>query len=301
MTKLSREDTITYAKTGSILVVILLIFLIWLWWARVYTSKSNVFNAMLSNSLSTYGVTKTVSQDDENGKLTQISQAQFGAQNVVEIKTDITQPAENGDVKVTTQTLATPTEDLVRYSSIDMPASEGKQKIDFTPLFADWGKTDKAEGGGAPFSEAIFGIVPFGNLPTTQRNQLLSIMHGKNVYKTDYSKTEVKNEAGRTVYVYKVDVNLQGYAELLKAYDAMLGLKQMEQLNPEDYASSDPIKATMTVDKLSRNLVKITYDNDGREEALGGYGIHKSIDIPTESISRQELETKLQELLNPEQ
>lgn len=301
MAKISREDAVVYGKTGTIIGIVLVIFLIWLWWTRIYTSKSNVFNAMLSNSLSTYGVTKTVQQNDQSGNLNQASQAQFGATNLVEVKTDINQPTEGGEVKVTTQTLATPSEDFVRYTSIDMPAAEGKPKIDFSPLLKEWGKTAKAEGGGASFSEATFGIVPFGNLPAAKRDQLLGIIHGKNVYKTDYSKTEVKHENGRTVYVYSVEVNLQGYAELLKTYDAMLGLKQMQQLNPEDYASSEPIKATFTVDKLSRNLVKIVYDGGGRDESLAGYGIHKPVDIPQNAINRQELESKLQGLLSQEQ
>ena len=298
MVKPDRDEKLVYIKTSMILGVILAIFLVWLWWARIYTSKGNVFNAMLSNSLSMYGVSKEVSQYGASGKMTQVSQAQFGAVNIVDIKTDIEQTTEQGDVKVTTRTLATPTEDFVRYSSIDMPTAEGKAKIDFSPLLNEWGRTSKVEGGGSTFSQAVFGIVPFGNLPADKRNQLLNIIHSKDVYKTDFSKTEIKNENGRIVYAYPVEVNVQAYAELLKTYDEMLGLKQMEQLNPDDYASAEPIKATLTADKLSRTLVKIVYGEGGQEESFSGYGVHQSVEVPETTTSRQEIESKLQKLLN---
>lgn len=301
MKQISKEDRSVYLKTTIILGVVGVIFLVWLWWARVYTSKSNVFYAMISNNLSTRGATKTLQQDNPNGKLTQVSQAEYGANNLVNVKTDITQPAEGGDIKVSTQTLSTPTEDFVRYTSISMPQAKDKPKQDFSSLLSIWGKTLKAEGGGSAYTEAVFGVVPFGNLPHKQRNELLKIVDQQGVYKTDFSKTEVKKENGRTVYVYDVEVNVKAYAELLKAYDKMLGLKRMEALNPADYEKADPIKIKLTIDKLSRNLTKIDYKEGDREELLAGYGIAKNTDIPENTIGSQELEGKLQQILQSSQ
>lgn len=301
MAKTIKEEKLVYLKTGLILGIVLVVFLSWLWWARVYTSKSNVFYGMLSNSLSTFGVSKSVSQDSVQGKMTQISQAQFGANNIVKGKTVISQPTPQGDVNVVTASIANPNDEYVSYSAIDMPAQEDKPKVDFSKLLNQWGKTTKLEGGGSTFSQTVFGIVPFGNLPANLRGQLLNIMHSKNVYKTDFAKTQVKSENGRVVYVYEVEINVQGYAELLKSYDAMLGLQQMEQLNPDEYVGTDPIKVQLTVDKLSRNLVKITQGEGQQSEVLGGQGIHNPVDVPENAISRQELESKLQNLLGGHQ
>lgn len=297
MKHITKEDRETYIKTTLIVGSVLFIFLLWLWWSRVYTSKSNVFNAMLSNNLSTRGVTKTTQQDNSNGKLTQTSQAQFGSRYLVETKTDITQPSEGGDIKVSTQSLSTPSDDYVRYTSVDMPQVNNKPKKDFSSLLSVWGKTLKAEGGGGTFTESIYGVIPFGNLPSKQRNELLSIIYSQGVYKTDFSKTEVKKEGSRTVYVYDVNINLKGYATFLKAYDKMLGLKQMEAVNPDDYAKADPIKVKLSVDKLSRTLTKVDYQDENSDETIAGYGIAKDIKLPENAISRQELDGKLQKLL----
>ncbi len=297
MKHISKEDRETYTKTILIVGSVLLIFLAWLWWSRIYSSKSNVFNAMLSNNLSTRGVTKTTQQDNSNGKLTQTSQAQFGAQYLVETKTDITQPSEGGDIKVSTQSFSTPNEDYVRYTSIDMPQVKNQPKKDFSSLVSIWGKTLKAEGGGGAFTESTYGVISFGNLPSEQRNELLNIIHSQGVYKTDFSKTEIKKESGRTVYIYDVSINLKGYATFLKAYDKMLGLKQMDSINPDDYEKSKPINVKLTVDKLSRTLTKIDYQDQNSDETIAGYGIAKNVKLPENAISRQELEGKLQKLL----
>lgn len=298
MAKVSSEDSIVYKKTAFIVGFVLLIFCFWLWWARVYSSKSNVFNAMLSNSLSMFGVTKNSSQKQYTGKLVQTSQLQLRSRNIVNQRTDINQTTEQGEVSVTTQTVSTPSEDFARYTSINMPVADGKPKVDFSSLINEWGSTSKAEGGGSTFSEMVFGIVPFGNLPHDKKAKLLEIMHSKSVYKTDFSKAQVKNENGRAVYVYDVEINVKSYAELLKTYGKMLGLKQMDQLNPEDYATAEPIKATLTVDKLSRTLVRVVSSGDKRDESFNGFGVHNSIDIPENTISRKELEIKLQNLLS---
>lgn len=300
MPKINQEDKIVFIKTAIIITIVALVFLAWVWWAKVYTSKGNVFNAMIANNLSSYGVSKSTTQENQGGTINQISQVQFGANNVADVRTDVNQVSGQGDVKVITQTLSTPDQDFVRYQEIDMPAPEGKAKIDFSSLIGQWGKTLRIEGGGASFFELTFGVVPHGNLSAQQRSELLDIIKSQNVYKTDFSKTEIKSENGRTVYIYKTEVNLKAYATLIKAYDKMMGINQMEQLNIEDYAEAPPVNVTLTVDKLSRKLVKLDY-GDGRVESFSGFGVRNQVDLPKESVGRQELEANLQKLLGQAQ
>ncbi len=301
MRHLSKEDQETYFKTILIISLALACFILWLWWARVYTSKSSVFRGMLLNNLSTRGFTKSLKQEEAGESLQQVSQIQFGGQYLANVKTDIVQPAQGGEIKVSTQTLSTPTEDYVRYTSVDMPQVDGAAKRNFSSLTSIWGKSIKAEGGGSTFLESIYGIVPFGNLPSKQRNELLAMIHSKDVYKTDFSKTEVKQEDDRTVYVYDVEVNLRAYAEVIKSLDKTLNLKQMDKLNPDDYQNADPVKIKLTIDKLSRRLTKIYYQEEQRQEEISGYGISKNIDLPKDTISSQELEGRLQQIMQAEQ
>lgn len=295
------EAKIVYLKTSAMVGIVVVLFLAWLWWVQVFTSAQNVFNGMITSSLNTYGVTKSVVQESEAGKMEQLAQAQFGAQNLVEVKTTIDQKTPTGDAKVVTQTLGSPQDNFVRYKEISVPAEKGKPKTDFSPLIDKWGKQPKAEGGNAVFSEAAFGIVLFGNLPGAQKNELLGIINQKNIYKVDYDKVQSKEIDGKSAYVYPVEVNIAGYVDLLKKYDEILGLGTTEQLSSDVYKDKPPIKIEMSVSKNSRQLLKLKYVDDDRSETYSGYGIHKDIQIPTEAMAREELEAKLQELLSGSQ
>ncbi len=298
MIKNLTESQKVYLQTGLILLAFVLVGLGWLWWVKVYTSPKVIFNNMLSNSLNTYGVTKTTDQKDDTGELKQISQTQFGARNLVDVKTTITQGTDGGDAVVTTQSVGNGTDNFVRYVDVNVPKQEGKPDIDFTSLKAVWGKQDP-QGGIAnnSFTETLYGAVLFGYLPSQQRNELLSFMKDKDIYKVDYSKIEYKNEDGKNVIVYPVEVNTKSYVELLQKYDQILGLELMSQLSADDYANSPPITLSLSVDKVSRYLTRVTYPDGARTENLSGYGIHKDVQLPTESISSTELEGRLQNLL----
>lgn len=254
---------------------------------------------MLSSNLTTYGVTKTVSQTSAAGGLYQISQLRFGQHNVADIKTTIDQVAPDGKIIVSTQTLATPNEEFVRYLSIDAPIKNDKQdsqKIDFQNIVNKWGRSSQNEGGGSTFAESLYGLVLFGNLPGAQRQELLNVINQDKVYQVDFNNVESINQHGRRLYVYKVDINVTAYAKMLKVYDSILGLKRMSQLNPAQYVNEPSIKATFTVDRLNHQLIKVEYDN--HQESYSGYGLHKPIKMPTDYIGRLDLERELQAVLS---
>ncbi len=297
MANISSEDKLVYKKTSIILGTVLVIVLAWFWWAKIYTSKANVFNAMLANNLSCFGVSKITSDEETGNSYKQISQAQFGANNIVEAKVSINQSTQAGEVNVVTRTVATPKEDFMKYELINMPESKDKPKTNFDSVLGRWAKIPESEGGGSSFSEITYSLIPFGNLPQQQRNELINLMHDQKVYKTDFSKTEVVNENRRTIYKYKVSVNPKGYAVVLKKYDQMLGRNQTAQLDPEQYSEVRPMDLEVSVDKLSRRLVEVKYDGQ-RTEAYNSQGIRKTVKLPSTNITRQELELKLQNLLS---
>jgi len=101
------ESQVVALKTTLILGAVLLLALFWFVWVTVINSKQNIFESMLENSLLTTGVTKKTVQENPNGSLEQLAQAQFGSRNVVEVKTTITQGTEDNETKVITKTIAT--------------------------------------------------------------------------------------------------------------------------------------------------------------------------------------------------
>lgn len=296
MTKNLSDAQKVYLQTALFVGIFAIIGLGWLYWVKVYNSPSNIFYSMLNNSLATNGVTKTVKQEDQQGNIEQTSQAQFGARNLVDTKTTITQPTEAGDTTVVTQTIGTGTDNFMRYVDISVPDTEGAPAKDFSGLTNVWGKQGVAESGQSAFSEMVFGAVLIGNLPADKRQELLDMINQKQIYTVDYAKVETKTEDGRTVIAYPVTINTKAYIELLQRYDEMLGLKLMGQLSAESYEGSQPISVKLVVDKASRNLVKIDY-GEARQEKFIGYGIQSDVALPDNPVSQEELQVKLQEVL----
>lgn len=288
------ESQVVLLKTSLFLGVALFIIMAIIYWAFVFNSKQNIFESMLSNSLSTTGVTKVLNQDNQGGSLEQLSQAQFGSQNIVEVKTTIIQGEEDNQTKVVSKTIATPNENYSRYDEISTPLSEGSP--DFSNVTNVWGVQLSEEGGNAVFSESVFGIVLFGNLQLDQKDEMLRFMDDKLVYTPNYDNVGSEQVNGRSAFVYEVSMNTKSYAELVKKYDELLGLDLFGALNPDDYETTPSIDVKLFVDKKSRQLLKVEYE-DGRAEEFTGYGIQKEIEIPENPISRNELEAKLQEVL----
>ncbi|MCA9342933.1 hypothetical protein KC950_02905 [Candidatus Saccharibacteria bacterium] len=289
------ESQVVALKTTLILGAVLLLALFWFVWVTVINSKQNIFESMLENSLLTTGVTKKTVQENPNGSLEQLAQAQFGSRNVVEVKTTITQGTEDNETKVITKTIATPHENYARYEEISVPSSTENQ-ADFSEVLNEWGVQLSEEGGSGVFSEAVFGIVLFGNLTLDQQTEMINFINDKLVYVPNYDNVESKDVNGKSAYAYDVSINTKSYAELIKKYDEMLGLNLFESLNPDDYENTPAISVKLYVDKTSRQLLKVEYE-DGRAEEFAGYGIQKEVDIPENPISRTELEAKLQEVL----
>lgn len=299
MAKITTEDKQVYIKTSIIVGIVLVLIISWLWWTAIVTSKQNVFNRMFAQSLQTYGVTKTVNQKDANGTLEERSQAQFGAQNVVEVLTTIKQDSEDNKANVVTRTIGTPTATYISYDQIDV-TSNAKQ-ADFSQLIKKWGVQTKAEGGNAVFAEAVYGVVLFGNVSGQQKAELTAMMRDKQIYTTDFSKTEQMDIDGRLQYVYDVQIATKSYVELLKKYDSMLGMNNFQELNPDDYNDSASINVKMYIDKNAQTLTRLTYEDGGREENFSGYGLRRNVDIPEDTISREELEVQLNKVLQNSQ
>lgn len=270
---------------------VIVIAVLWFVFAAVINSKQNIFESMLSNSLSTNGVTKKVSQENQGSSLEQLSQVQFGSQNVAEVRATIVQGEEENQTKVVTTTIASPRENYVKYDEIKTPPTQTSP--DLSEVMNVWGVQLADEGGSSVFSESVFGVVLFGNLPSNLKNELVDFMDQKLVYVPNYDSVGSESVNGKSAFVYDVTINTKSYAELVKKYDEMLGLELFGELNPDDYESSPSIKVKLYVGKQSRQLLKIEYE-EGRAEEFTAYGIKKEIDIPENPLSRMELESKLQ-------
>jgi hypothetical protein len=272
----------------------------WLWWHFLRSNPENIFWGMMDNNLRTQSVTKQSSEGDKSQRTIQSSRAFTSPDQIVKGVTKITQQSDSGSIKVLTETVGTPHADFVRYLTIESTEKNASGKTpDFSNVKNVWGKAaavNPKSTTGQLYSQAVLGVVPFGSLNLAQRQQLLQFMKDKKVYVTDFNSVDRFKNGGRSYYEYQVSVSPMAYIQMLQMYAKMAGLNQLNDINAEDYKDSSALKFKLQVDVFSKQLVGIKpLGGAPRTEAYGGYGIiSRKVALPTQTITLDELQTRLQ-------
>lgn len=296
----SRAPSDKKTITGIVIVgLIILLSSTWAWYSFVYTSAERVFWGMMDSSLQTRGVTRYIKQSSEAGSTEQYLQLELGANNVAKSLTTIEQKnAEGGLTRVVTESIGTSDANYSRYNEISTP-----EQVDFGATLDTWGREDATSQSETQsiLSEAVFGVVPFARLGANQRSEIMQFVRDNNIYKTDFGTAQKTTVDGKTAYSYKVEIDTVKYIELLKLVDKMMGLNQLQLIDPNSYANSPTIPLEISVGVDSRQLLRTRYDAIEREEHFNGYGVQPGFEVPQNVVSRQELETQLQKTLLKEQ
>jgi len=270
----------------------------WAWWHNIRSNPQRTLYGAIENNLRVRSVSRQVAQTSGSQKLDQGVNLSLGTKPAAHGFTTISQ---TGDINATieTEAMSTPTEEYVRYTTIetDQQNSKGK-KLNFDEILNIWGKTSTEQTGepGALYGESILGVVPTANLNASDRQALMKTIRDNNVYAFDEQTLERKIQNGRPTYVYSLTVAPTAYIKLLKQFGGIVNLAQLEDLDPSQYENTQPLTFKLTVDVWSQKLTGVTYDGDARTERLGSYGIHHDIDLPEESIPIEELQAKLQSI-----
>lgn len=278
-----------------------LIFLVstFLWFTRVQSNPGNVFWGMVDANLKSFGRTTIISQSDTNRGLEQVQMArlQLGTQDVVVGTTRLVQNAgQENEVAITTETISTPDANYVRYSNVELKNKTlGK---DFADLTSVWAKDDKPSAGSSAYVQALFGSlgqVPMGNLNKAQRKELIDYIQAQKVYTIQRSVKDTRD--GRPVVIYDMGVPMDRYIMMLKKFDAITGLKQLEGVDPNQFVGQQPMVINFTIDVMTHNLVDFGYPSGTQKETYSGYGAFRRVELPTNTISVTELEQRLQTTL----
>lgn len=278
--------------------IVLLLFAFFAWWQFVYMSPSRIFGRMLATSLSSVSVTRRTVQSDTGQQLVQTMQLTTSPVTQVHATALLTQ-TQDTSTTVDTESIGTPTTDYVRYNSIKTTQKNAAGKaFDFSSILGIWGRTEQNDASGGPqlYSQALFGVVPTGDLPASQREALIEFIGDNDVYHFDASNVTHKRVNGRPVYTYKVQVMPVAYVGMLKQFARDAGLKQLEQVDPTQYANSQALSFTFEIDGWSGELTKVSYNDSPREDTYTSYGVRNTTALPTSSIPVDELQTRLQNL-----
>lgn len=300
--------TFLRAQRTRILWVVILLVLVLLgltaWYKSIYSDPRRVFNSMVENSLRTSSVTKRVVQNSEDQSLDQTVRLRLGEKHLAQGMTQLSQKGL-ASASVVTESIGTPTSDYVRYRSIETDQkSESGEDLDFSCIVGTWGKSENTEStSGELYNELVLGVIPVGNLSESDRKEFMQKMAELDVYKVEYENVERGTVNGRQAYEYSVKVLPEAYVTLLKMYAQMVGLTHLDGVNPANYSQADAIEFKVSVDVLSRRLMGIEYES-GRQEYYSAYGSEATTDLPTETVTIEELQNRLQEVgttpTNPE-
>lgn len=263
------------------------------WYKNVFSDPDRVLNDVLNKSLQTTSVDRTIKQDSGQSKLEQSVHLSFTPNTLAQSMTQLDQSSQNGDTSVITETVGTKDEDLVRYASIDIQGTNAK-KQNFDDILNVWGerKSDPETGQSVTFlSDALFMAVPFGNLSSSQRHEVVDEIKHVGLYKDAKTKTEFKN--GRPVITYTVNLDPQALVKVLAKYAKVTGVGEGEGLDPNIYEGAAKIPIEIEVDVLSRHINVVNFTASNRQEIYESYNAKRYIELPEDRITVNELQKRL--------
>lgn len=270
----------------------------WAWWHSIRSNPERTLHAAIENNFRTRSVTREVVQDGGTQKLEQSVELSLSPDVFAHGRTAISQSGEV-DAMVETETISTPEAEFVRYTNIQTNQKNKKgSELDFKDLLDVWGKSSAEQTGqpGELYGESVLGIIPTASLNASDRRALMKTVRDNNVYQFDDKTLERKIVDGRPTYIYDITVAPTAYITLLKQFGGMVGLRQLEGLDPSQYENSQPLVFKLTVDVWSQRLTGVEFAGGERTELTSGFGIDRDVVLPKETIPVQELQAKLQQV-----
>lgn len=298
MANKSQSNRNSLKRFFTALIAIVLLFAVAgggiIWWRDVRSDPVNTFYGTINNNLRTHSFKRKVSQDSLGQSLKQTSEITLAPSHTTHGFTEIEQPGQGANV--TTETIASPTEEFVRYTEINAPEESGG---DFSKILDVWSRTQPSGGQGSLgdlYGDAVLGVVPYADLSAEDRVPLMEFIRKNQVYKFDSKKVKRSIQDGRPVYAYEVTIAPEAYIGMLKQFAGILGLTQFDDVKPEDYKDTQSATINLVVDVWSRQVKAVEYEGGGRTESVGAFGVYNRPEAPKDYISIQELQQRLQKI-----
>jgi hypothetical protein len=119
------------------------------------------------------------------------------------------------------------------------------------------------------------------------------MIHQQGVFNVNYNKVTKQKDNNTAVYTYNVAINPRPYFIMMQQFVKELGLNDSIVPNPGNYTKVPPLELQISIKPASRELEKIHYVSNDQDEMYSGYGQSLSINLPTKTISLNELQQRI--------
>jgi len=294
------DTVLRYPRSSvTIATAILLLLVGVLWWNLLWMNPQHIFSDMLANNLTTTSVTKHMSAAGNGQTINQYVRLEMGSTNAADWLVTATQ----SNSAVTSESIGTPSTGYIRYVKIATVSNAQSKVANFSSALNVWGKADGKTDTSLSqlFNETLLDInnaplPPIGNVPAVIGHGLVSYMLNQGVLSVNYNnaKSEVVN--GHNVYTYAVSVHLGPYVRLMQSFAQSLGINSLESVDPSQYTSLPPVSLTMSVDKMSHQLVRVDYPAANFVQSYSDWGLLTPISLPSKTITTTELQARIQSI-----
>jgi hypothetical protein len=251
----------------------------------------------VNNSMATPSVVRTLTQGGSGNQVVQQYRFNFAPQRVVQNKVVYTEKSATTDTSVTTEGVIFPNEQFLRYTDFTNSRSDNQDTANIDEVIGAWaiqGSEDEEQARLNYLSEQV-SLVIFGNYGATFRNDVINEMQQEQVY-GNFLSVPIENSSDEgDIYTYQIEVKLRKYAEILNEAFVRAGYGEFPPLNPDNYAEDSTVNGQVVVSKENNSIIGVNFG--GREEVYGNYGVLTTVERPQSSLTVEELQQKVQELL----
>jgi hypothetical protein len=292
------DAVLRYPRRSAALAAAILLLLVGvLWWNLVWMSPQHVFVDMLANNLTTTSVTKDTTAKGDGQTINQSVRLEMGSTNA----TDWVVTATQSNSSVTSESIGTLSTGYIRYTKIAVQSGKQAKTDNFHSVLNIWGKADGKTDTSLDqlFSQTLLDVnnaplPPIGNVPAIIGQGLVSYMLNQGVLSVNYNNAKSEIVNGHKVYTYTVLVHLGPYVRVMQSFAHALGISNLESVDPSQYTALPPVTLTMSVDKMSHQLVQIDYPAGGFVQNYSDWGLLTPISLPNKTITTTALQARIQ-------
>lgn len=263
------------------------------WYKNVLTDPSRTISDMLEKSLQTTSTVRTEQEMSGINSSERTVYMEFTPESFVQVITQLEEINEQAKTSVEVETIGTRDADYVRYNDVEVTG--GRASGNFESILGQWAKRESNPQTGQAVSflnDALFTAVPFGNLDSEQRREVINEIKRVNLYK--YRDAKTVWQGGRPVIEYTLEVEPKALVQVLATYVKVTGAGSSAALDPAAYENAQQVRLRMSVDALSRHVKTIQFQNTERVENYAGYNMRRKVELPSKTIGIDELQSRLQ-------